>query len=175
MTEPLSWTHRASEIPEPGLRVSKAATDAERIALAEALDVISCEAAKAEYSVRAIGGGRYRMSGEVSARLTQACVVTLEPLATEPKEGFEVEFWPPDVVPGAPSAEVEVSGLRDIEPIERGTMDAGRIVFETLAAAIDPYPRKEGAELEWRDEDGEGSEPGSASPFAKLKALKKKS
>jgi uncharacterized metal-binding protein YceD (DUF177 family) len=175
MTEPLAWTHRASEIPDTGLRVSKAATEAERLALAEALEVLSCEAAKVDYTIRAIGGGQCRMSGEVSARLTQACVVTLEPLSTELKEGFEVEFWPPDVVPGVPSAEVEVSGLRDIEPIEHGTMDAGRIVFETLAAAIDPYPRKEGAELEWRDEDGEWSEPGSGNPFAKLKALKKKS
>jgi uncharacterized metal-binding protein YceD (DUF177 family) len=175
VTEPLTWTHRASEIPDTGLRVSKAATEAERIALAEALEVISCEAAKADYTIRAIGGARYRLSGEVSARLTQACVVTLEPLSTELKEGFEVEFWPPDVVPGAPSAEVEVSGLRDIEPIEHGTMDAGRIVFETLAAAIDPYPRKEGAELQWRGEEGEASEPEPANPFSKLKGLKTKS
>jgi uncharacterized metal-binding protein YceD (DUF177 family) len=175
MSEPLVWTHRASEIPDTGLRVSKAATEAERMALAEALEVISCEAANADYTIRAIGGARYRMSGEVSARLTQACVVTLEPLSTELKEGFELEFWPPDAVPGAPSAEVEVSGLRDIEPIERRTMDAGRIVFETLAAAIDPYPRKEGAELEWRDQKGAAAESGANNPFTKLKGLKTKS
>jgi hypothetical protein len=69
MTEPLAWTHRASEIPDTGLRVSKAATEAERLALAEALEVLSCEAAKVDYTIRAIGGGQCRMSGEVSARL----------------------------------------------------------------------------------------------------------
>ena len=172
MSQPLAWTHRVSEIPEPGLRVARAATEAERTALAKALEVVSCEGADAEYTIKAIGVGRYRLSGEVSVRLTQGCVVTLEPLSTKLKEGFEVEFWPPESVPGAPSAEVEVSALRDIEPIEHGTIDAGRIVFETLAAAIDPYPRKEGAALDWRDENDKSSEPGSASPFAKLKTLK---
>jgi hypothetical protein len=172
MSTPLAWTHRVSEIPETSLRVSRAATEAECAALAEALEVVSCEAAKADYTIRAIGAGRYRMVGEVSAKLTQACVVTLEPLATGAKEAFEVEFWPPEAVPAAPSTEVEISGLRDIEPIDHATMDAGRVVYETLAAAIDPYPRKEGAALDWRDKDDEASAPGSTSPFAKLKALK---
>jgi hypothetical protein len=172
MSTPLAWTHRVSEIPETGLRVSREATEDECTALAEALEVVSCEGAKADYTIRAIGAGRYRMAGEVSAKLTQACVVTLEPLSTRPKEAFEVEFWPSEAVPPAPSTEVEISGLRDIEPIDHSTMDAGRVVFETLAAAIDPYPRKEGAAFDWRDKDDEASEPGSTSPFAKLKTLK---
>jgi uncharacterized metal-binding protein YceD (DUF177 family) len=173
MSEPLAWSHRVSEIPEGGLHIARAASAAERATLAEALGVVSCEEARAEYVITALGRGRYRMAGKVATHLTQSCVVTLEPLTSQVVEAFDVEFWPADIVPGASHTEEEVLGLPDIEPIEHGVIDAGRVVFETLAAGVDPYPRKEGASFAWPEQAGP-SGAGAASPFAKLKALKKK-
>ena len=50
-------------------------------------------------------------------------------------------------------------------------IDVGRVVFETLSAALDPYPRKNGASLEWQDpESAEGV--GASGPFGALKKLK---
>jgi uncharacterized metal-binding protein YceD (DUF177 family) len=173
MAEPLAWVHGVAEIPEAGLRADKTATEAERASLAEALEVTGCEEARAEYSIKALGGGRYRMAGKVSARLLQACVVSLEPIETRLSETFDVQFAPPERVSRAGQVEEEeVLGLPEIEPIEHGKIDAGRVVFETLAAAVDPYPRKEGASLDWQDAGD--SQAGAPSPFAKLKALKKK-
>lgn len=173
MSEPLSWVHRVSEIPEGGLRTDRVASEAERALLADALEVAGCEEARAEYAIKALGGGRYRMSGKVGARLRQACVVTLEPMETRLSEAFDVQFAPSDSVARAGQAEEEeVLRLPDIEPIEHGQIDAGRVIFETLAAAVDPYPRKEGASLSWQDAGDEQAE--AAGPFAKLKALKNK-
>lgn len=173
-TEPLNWSHRVSEIAENGLRVERSANEAELAAIATALELPGCEEVKADYVVRPIGEGRYRMTGHLRARLTQACVVTLEPVPARINETFEVEFWPPESIPEAAEGEMEVLGAPEIEPIEHAAINAGGVVFETLAAGLDPYPRKEGAAFEWR-EDGDAPEPGATSPFAALKKLRKDS
>jgi hypothetical protein len=50
-------------------------------------------------------------------------------------------------------------------------IDAGRIVFETLSASVDPYPRRAGAQFEG-EELGDAAAPGASGPFAALKKLK---
>jgi hypothetical protein len=47
----------------------------------------------------------------------------------------------------------------------------GRIVYETVSAALDPYPRKSGAEFTWSD-PREAEAAARANPFALLKKLK---
>jgi uncharacterized metal-binding protein YceD (DUF177 family) len=169
MSGPLPWSYRTTEIPETGVHQSVAASEAERSAIAQELGLVSCDAVDVDYTVRALGGGRYRLAGNLHARLTQACVATLEPLLQEIKEEFEVQFWPAGSLPETGEAEVEASS--DVEPLLHGTIEVGRVVFETLSAALDPYPRKSGASLEWQDpEDTE--EPGASGPFAALKKLK---
>jgi hypothetical protein len=169
-TQPLRWTHRVIEVPDGGLRQSWQASEAERSALAAALEVEGCEAAGADYTIGALGAGRYRMTGRVRASLAQRCVVSLEPLATRIDEPFEVEFRPPESITPESAAELEVLALPEIEPIEHGAIAAGRLVFETLLAAVDPYPRKEGAEFDWTARAGAEAAKG---PFASLSGLKK--
>ena len=36
-----------------------------------------------------------------------------------------------------------------------GIIPVGRIVFETISAGLDPYPRKPGAEFTWADKASE--------------------
>lgn len=170
---PLAWTHRTSEVAEAGLIARRRASADERAAIAKALDLIACDDLVADYTVRPLGAGRYRMQGTIAARVTQACVVSLEPVPARIEETFEVEFWPGDSIPPATDAEIEVLGASDIEPLEHSSIEAGRIVFETLSASLDPYPRKEGALLEWPGGE-EPSDPGGAGPFASLKSLKKR-
>jgi uncharacterized metal-binding protein YceD (DUF177 family) len=170
MSEVLAWSYRTAEIPEAGLRQTRAATEAERVLAAAALDVVSCERIEAEFAIRATGKGHYRLAGKVAALLTQSCVVTLEPIAQTAEGTFDVEFWPPLEVPQNAEEEVEALSAAEIEPIEHGRIDVGRIVYEALSAAIDPYPRKAGAEFA---ADKLGIEPASESgPFAALKKLK---
>ena len=58
------------------------------------------------------------------------------------------------------------------EPIVEGKVDLGPVIYETLATALDPYPRREGASFEW---PGEADAPGTEqvrNPFAALARLK---
>lgn len=170
MSTVLNWSYRTTEIPEAGLRAAPEATEAERAGVAAALEILSCEALKSEFTIRATGKGHYRLAGKVNARLTQSCVVTLEPIAQTAEGTFDVEFWPVGSLPEIGEDEVEALSAAEIEPIEHGRIDAGRIVFETLSAAVDPYPRKPGVEFET---DASAADAASeAGPFAALKKLK---
>lgn len=170
MSEALDWMYRVAEIPEGGLRQAREASGPELTRLAEALDVLSCQRLSSEFTIRALGKGHYRLAGKVVAELTQACVVSLEPVEQTVEATFDVEFRPEGSLPQLTQEEIEVSSAAEIEPIERGRIDAGRIVFETVATALDPYPRKPGAEFQPDTAQGEGMD--EAGPFAALRKLK---
>lgn len=172
MSEALDWSYRVADIPEAGLRQTREASDSERARLAETLGIVSCDSLSSEFTIKAVGRGHYRLTGRVAAALTQACVVTLDPVAQKAEGAFDVEFWPPGSLPESTEDEVEALSAAEIEPIEHGRIDAGRIVFETLATALDPYPRKPGAAFHG-DEDDEA--PNASGPFAVLKKLKDRS
>jgi uncharacterized metal-binding protein YceD (DUF177 family) len=169
MSEALNWSYRTAEIPEAGLRQTRAATEAERAQATADLEVVSCEHIEAEFSIRAIGRGHYRLVGKVTARLTQSCVVTLDPISQKAEGSFDVEYWPSAELPKLSEEEVEALSAAEIEPIEHGRIDVGRIVYETLSAAVDLYPRKAGAEFA---PDAGGPPAGESGPFAALKKLK---
>ena len=118
--------------------------------------------------------GAIASSGKVTAQLTQSCVVTLDPIAQSVEGAFDVEFWPPGKLPESGEEEVEALSAAEIEPIEHGMIDAGRIVFETLSASVDPYPRKPGAEFR-AEELGDAAVLTETGPFAALKKLKDRS
>jgi len=168
---PLYWSHKTASIPEGGLHRTVSATEPERMAIAKELGLVSCGTVAVVYDIRALGMGRYRLAGALDAHLTQACVATLEPVPQTIKEPFEVEFGPPDSLPDVGDVEVEVLSVPDVEPVDHGAIDVGRVVFEILSAALDPYPRKAGATLEWQDPECGGAE-WATGPFGALKKLK---
>lgn len=170
MSEVLDWSYRVTEIPQPGLRQTREATEPERAQLAETLDIIACRRLVSEFTIRATGKGHYRLAGKVTVEVTQACVVTLDPLEGSAAGTFDVEFWPGGDLPEISEDEVEALSAAEIEPIEHGRIDVGRIVFETVSASIDPYPRKSGAEFS--PEQASSAPSASISPFAALKKLK---
>lgn len=176
MKKVLDWSLSATEIPDGGIAESVLATTAEQRAdLAKALDLVSVESLSVRQRIEPLGRARYRFAGTISARLTQACVVTLEPVMSRLEEPFDVEFWPPEQIPDDGDAEREALAVPEREPIEHNRLAIGRVIFETFAAAINPYPRKDGALFEWEDEAG--SAPGSSdagNPFAALAKWKQK-
>jgi len=170
MSEPLDWSYRVTEIPEGGLRQTREASDAERAQLAADLDILGCRRLVADFTIRATGQGHYRLKGSIVADLTQACVVTLEPVEQRALGDFDAEFWPAVALPETGEDELEALSAAEIEPIVHGRIDAGRIVFETLSAAVDPYPRQPGAEFS--PEAASTAAPSDLGPFAALKKLK---
>jgi hypothetical protein len=165
------WLHLTSDVPDGGLKRERVATVSERDAIAAALKLVTLAGLHAAYRIDRLAGGGYRLHGRVTSTLQQACVVSLEAVDAQLDEAFDVEFWEAHAH-GDDAGEVSVLDGPDIEPLERGEITAGRIVFETVSAALDPYPRKPSAEMTWRDEVA--SMPGKTSPFASLSKLKDK-
>lgn len=176
MTALRDWFKLVPDIGERSLSETRAATAEELTELARELDILSCEAMTASYAIKPLGSGRYNFSGTLDAEVTQACVVSLEPVPARLSEAFSIELAPLETLEEEPVVvgDREVSSVADIEPIENGRIEVGAIVFGVLSAALEPYPRKPGVEFDWIDPKLE-ADPGAASPFAALAKLKPKS
>ncbi len=172
----LTWSHTTAEVPPRGIEQERLASTAECAALASELDILGVERLVVRYRIAAQSGGRYHLTGKLEADVVQACVVTLDPVASTVVDSIDVEFRPDaEKLPvTATSAEEEMPILEaaEYEPIDGNRLDLGRVVAETLAAALPAYPRAPGAELETREAGP--AEPGPANPFAALAGWKPK-
>jgi uncharacterized metal-binding protein YceD (DUF177 family) len=169
----LIWEHAARDIPQSGLSRKREAAPDELTRITRALDLVTCASLETAYTIVPTVGGRFRLSGRLHAEISQACVVTLEPVDSSIDEGFDVTFWPEEEMPPPPGGEVDLDEEADPEPIVAGQIDVGRVVFECLAACVDPFPRKPDATLDQRSSqppDGDVGKPDS--PFAVLASLK---
>lgn len=147
---------------------SIAASQAERAALCARFGWLSLDRLNAE-AVMTSGSGRVTAKGRLRATLAQACVATGEPVAARIDEAFEVRFVE-DKLPDE-EAEIELSADDlDVMPIEDGMIDLGEAIAQTLALALDPYPRAAGADAVVATLGAE-----EAGPFAGLKDLLKRS
>jgi len=176
--QPLAdWRHAVIDVPDGGLEQRREATPAERASVAEMLAIEGLNRLASHYQIRRIANERYRLTGTVEATVTQLCVVSLEPVQETIATAFDESFWPDvEIVPStSDEREHEALALIEPEPIRDGAIDVGRIVYETLAAALDPYPRKAGAAFEWHDPGAHESEQVTDSPFAALIKLRQKS
>lgn len=164
------WSLAILDIPSGGFARERTASPEALTQFAEALGMLSLAELKSSYRIDRLAGGAYRLHGRVSARGEQACVVSLEPVAAQLDEPFDVEFWP-ELKDSDGGEDKTILDDRDVEPLEGGVIPVGRIIFETVSAALDPYPRKHGAEFKWVDPAT--SVPEKVSPFAALAKLKK--
>jgi uncharacterized metal-binding protein YceD (DUF177 family) len=161
---PLSRPVSVARLPEEGLEVAIAATAEERSELARDFNVEAIPELRGVFRLRG-SERRVHVEGRVSAKVTQICVVTLEPFDSDVEEDVKVEFAPPAVV-----ASENAGANPDHEPpdeITDGQIDVGALTAEFLALALDPYPRKPGVSFSF-----ESGEPGAESPFTGLKKLK---
>ena len=170
MTDQLNWTHNAADIPARGFQHEREATESEREGIARALGLLALRHLSARYRIEAIAGD-YRLSGKISADVDQPCVVTLEPVNAWIDEPFDIEFWKHLEVSDK-DEDASILEVPDVEKFERGVIPVGRSIFETLAASLDPYPRRKGAEFNWQDPQAAGPE--KSNPFTVLSKLKDK-
>src|ERR1700759_5343165 len=160
-----------AQIPDSGLHREIVADEATRGAMAEAAGVRGIPSAHASFDLTPRSGDRVQVRGRVQARVGQTCVVTLEPLENDIDEEVDLIFAPAEQI-----AELDEPSESDgnhetvdpPEPIENGMIDLGRLATDVLYLAVDPYPRKEGAEFVAEVEAADPED----HPFAALKALK---
>lgn len=149
--------------------------DGERAAIMELLDLQDLQGLKFTYRLRPGSGKRVVLSGRLRAEAVQTCVVSLQPIEARVDEEVDVEFWPIEKIEALRDRpdDPRQTGERDWpEAIEGDTIDLGPLVYETLATSLDPYPKSEGAEFQWKDKEP-GAEIPENNPFAVLKSLKK--
>ena len=165
----LDWKYDTRAIPEAGLPVTREATAEERAAVAAAMELVACARLVARYEITPEAAGRFLLKGAADVTVTQTCVVTLEEIERRYSAPLDMEFWPAAALADEAEADIDPLGA-DREPIEEGRLDVGRIVYEELVSAVDPFPRRDGAALDWEDKEGAAR----THPFAQLARLKRK-
>lgn len=173
MTALREWFHLVTDVGDLHVKRTREATPEERVELARELDILACQELQVSCAIAALGKGHYRFEGVLDAVVTQACVVTLEPVETRLSEPISVEFGPPEAVDAGPPGidEREVLSIPEVEPIEDGKIDVGTVVFGILSSALPAYPRADGASFDWVDPKAT-ADPEADNPFAALAKLK---
>jgi uncharacterized metal-binding protein YceD (DUF177 family) len=166
-----SYEVDAETVSDSPRRFEIGADEAERRRLAGRFRLLGIDRLSADVTLQR-RAGIIHADGEVDAEITQACVVTDEPLEARVRAPFHVRYVP-DALGGPGEEEVELSAEDcDTLPLDGGRIDLGELAAETLALALDPYPRSPDADAVTRAREAEQSE--DAGPFAALKALKDK-
>jgi hypothetical protein len=180
---------KVEDVPPEGLDPTISATESERQAVAAQNGLEGLAKLEGTLHVAPWRKGGIAATGEMRARVTQICVVSLDPFDSEIVEPIDVKFAPmtaplvederraakaaprrrspPPVMP-TPSS--ELGGEDAPDPIIDGRVDLGALVAEFLVLALEPYPRKPG--VEFAAPAVAADEKIEESPFAKLAALK---
>lgn len=154
------------------------AEPAERAALAGRFGLKSIDGLTAEYRIRRDAQGIVA-TGHLSARVVQACVITDEPVPAKIEEDFAIRFLP-ETEGEDSDDETELSEDEcDIVFYSGGAIDLGEAAAETLALALDPYPRSPAAEAALRDagvisEEEAKRQAEESGPFGGLAGLRDK-
>ena len=168
-----SRLYRLDALSTEPRRVGIEAGPEERDALADRFGLAGIASLAAEAELRRKGDA-VSAAGTLKARVTQSCVATGDPVEASVDEEFDVEFRPPPEA-GRPDEEVELEESElDVIFYEGGAVDLGEAVAQSLALALDPYPRSPAAEAALREAGVKSEEEARAesSPFAALKRLK---
>ena len=175
---PFSYAVKVGHVSANPVRIKMEASEQERAALAKSWDILSVQSFKAELQVTRWKKDGIKVKGNVKAEITQECIVTLEDVPSSIDENFEQIYVPE----GSKLARLVLNDEGEIivsaegddlpEQFTGDTIDAGALVAEIAALAIDPYPRKDGAEFGEKI-IGDDQDDAKPSPFAALKDWKK--
>lgn len=163
---------RIDKLPNGGRSISVDANEAERAAIAQAMNILSVESFVAMLTVVPLRGG-LRAQGRLDASVTQASIVSFESVAETIAEDVDRVFLPAskDSHAPTPGSEVFVDLEDDDFPdhLDGPEVDLSALLLETLALALDPYPRQPGESL---DSLGVPLGDREEGPFAQLARLK---
>lgn len=134
-------------VPARGATHRLDATEAECAALAARFGLPGVHALSAELRLAPLADGRVRATGRLGARITQVCVVSLEPFEQPVEAAISIVYVPAHLA----AAEAEEGGFdpeaADEEVAIGGSADLGESVAQMLSLAIDPWPRRPDAVL----------------------------
>lgn len=160
-----------NDLGKDEMRLDLHATNEECAALARRFGLAAIAGLRASGGLGRSGDDRVRLRVTLEAAVTQACVVTLDPIASRIEEEIDITFDPE--LGDAATLDIAFEAAVDREPLMGDSLDLGEIIAEELALSLDPYPRKPGIALEIGPGAAAG-EPPRGGPFEALAALKRK-
>ena len=163
---------RVDRLPAHGRDLRVLLDDTQRVAVAAALKLSAIEHFEATLVVAPLRGG-LRAQGRLVARIVQPSVMSFEPVTQDIDEPIDRVFLPqPTDHTPTPGSELFIDLEDDDFPdhIDGPEVDLSALIVETLALAIDPYPRLPDERVESLDLY-DMNEP--SGPFAALAILKK--
>lgn len=137
-------------------------------ALARRFDLIAVERLDASLSAQR-DGDAILVSGQVTACVVQRCVATGAAIPTDIDEAVALRFVAETATPAADEIELAADAL-DVIAYAGDAIDLGEAAAETMALALDPFPRSADA-AEALKAAGVVSED-AAGPFGALAALR---
>ena len=184
-----------ASVPAKGVSVTIEPAASDYPAIAAECGLPAVASLRVSYKVTPRAGGRVAVVGDLVARATQVCVVSLEPFESDLSQDIDLTF--------APTAEAlddwfEADGPRrgrrgeperrarvprettpqpvhgddqpdPPDPIIDGKIDLGAVALEFLVLALDPYPRKPGVAFDGAVGGEDAPEPTAFAGLAHLK------
>ncbi|MBX3532586.1 MAG: DUF177 domain-containing protein [Rhizobiaceae bacterium] len=150
---PVSFRVNISRLQRTGLPVWLEADDEQRAALAEAHGLLDVERFRVDAVVAPWQGSGIKVTGRIEAAISQACIVSLEPVPATIEEDFEALLVPEGSRLMRPQAldrgeiQIDAEGPDMPETFSGDHVDVGALAEEFFELAIDPYPRAPGASL----------------------------
>lgn len=160
-------------LPRAGKSFSLSAPEHIRAKVANRLGAPSVEKLEGDAALSATRT-KISLSGVLRASLTRECVASLEPMAENIEEEFDVTFLrQPDTQPtDGPANDESWDSEEDAPEIHYGDhFDLGEFLVQQVSLAMDPFPRKPGAESLVETYGSVGN----VSPFAALREKIQKS
>src|SRR4051812_45661199 len=173
---PLNHSYNLARLGNAGDDVHFAASETERAAIAKWAGLLSVERLDVRVRIQKLEANRFGLGFELTAEVTQSCVVSLEPVTGKIARAFSREL----VFVGAPRhrpAKAESEVVLEFNPDEGGReedgpeeiaslhLDLAGPALEEFVLSLEPYPRK--PSVEFTPKTGESDPPESL--FAVLK------
>jgi uncharacterized metal-binding protein YceD (DUF177 family) len=138
------WSHRIplERIGSDTVQHNLIAGEAERVALAKRFGLIAIDRLNARFDLHRDANDPIA-TGRISADVTQACIATGEPVAQTINAPTAIRFVDLGVI-DAEDLELEPSDHDEMEH-DGQAVDLGEAAAQTLALALDPYPRSPAA------------------------------
>jgi hypothetical protein len=172
---PLSHLYNLGRLGNAGDAIAFSADPEQRAAIAGWSGVLSIESFAVAVDLKKLGPTRFGLEFRVTADVTQACVVTLEPVPAHLEQCFtrELQFVgqarrKPSEGESGPDLVLDSDLEEGPEEIESLHYDLAGPALEEYVLGLEPYPRAPGVAFQ---PPGEGLE-APESPFAVLKGLK---
>jgi uncharacterized metal-binding protein YceD (DUF177 family) len=118
-------------------RFELSADNEELVALSGRFGLVSIESFHAALVLSWMKRGKVlSVKGQILAKVTQSCVITLDPVPAVVNEEIDIVFS------RHPDRTADIVDPNEAETLEGENIDIGEIVSEELSLALDPYPRR---------------------------------